>query len=241
MPASVPSHRKILLVSRHCFHGRVGFSVAQRISPGKSTPACRALWVQRHARSLLKIFRLEPQVAGPVPSRGLLVSNHLGYLDILRARFHNARSVRCQARNQILAARRPAHADGRDAVRGPRPPRPGRPDERGNSGRAGPRRARGFISGRNQFQRQNGSAVQIVAARIGGAIHASTLGWRDSIHHRRRRRGRRRLLLGRPHLSSHICSICWASAPSAPPSALRRFNGPARTASNWRCNCARRF
>jgi len=51
--------------------------------PEKSTPVARALWVQRHARRLLKIFKLEPQVAGPVPTRGLHVSNHLGYLDIL--------------------------------------------------------------------------------------------------------------------------------------------------------------
>ena len=43
----------------------------------------RALWLHRASRRALKIFRLEPQVAGPVPSRGLLVTNHLGYLDIL--------------------------------------------------------------------------------------------------------------------------------------------------------------
>ena len=43
----------------------------------------RALWLQRTSRRLLKIFKMEPQVAGPVPSRGLLVSNHQGYLDIL--------------------------------------------------------------------------------------------------------------------------------------------------------------
>jgi 1-acyl-sn-glycerol-3-phosphate acyltransferase len=43
----------------------------------------RAVWLQRHSRRALKMFRLQPQVAGPVPSRGLLISNHLGYLDIL--------------------------------------------------------------------------------------------------------------------------------------------------------------
>jgi 1-acyl-sn-glycerol-3-phosphate acyltransferase len=31
---------------------------------------------------VLKIFKLEVRTAGPVPARGLLVSNHLGYLDI---------------------------------------------------------------------------------------------------------------------------------------------------------------
>lgn len=45
-------------------------------------PAVRALWLQRHSRRVLKIFQLEASVEGPVPTRGLLVSNHLGYLDI---------------------------------------------------------------------------------------------------------------------------------------------------------------
>jgi 1-acyl-sn-glycerol-3-phosphate acyltransferase len=51
--------------------------------PENSTPATRALWLQRHSRRALKIFKLEARAVGPVPTRGLLVSNHLGYLDIL--------------------------------------------------------------------------------------------------------------------------------------------------------------
>jgi 1-acyl-sn-glycerol-3-phosphate acyltransferase len=50
--------------------------------PEKSTPAARALWLQRHSRRVLKIFKLKARVEGPVPARGLLVSNHSGYLDI---------------------------------------------------------------------------------------------------------------------------------------------------------------
>ena len=65
------------------FTAAFDFLLHNAFRPEKSTLAARALWVQRHARRLLKIFQLEPQVAGPVPSRGLLVSNHLGYLDIL--------------------------------------------------------------------------------------------------------------------------------------------------------------
>ena len=49
----------------------------------KSAPTARALWMQRHARSMSKIFRLETRVEGAVPTRGLLISNHLGYIDIL--------------------------------------------------------------------------------------------------------------------------------------------------------------
>lgn len=50
--------------------------------PDNSAPTARALWLQRHSRRVLKIFRLEASVEGPVPTRGLLVSNHLGYLDV---------------------------------------------------------------------------------------------------------------------------------------------------------------
>src|SRR6266566_1831702 len=47
-----------------------------------STPTVRSLWQQRNARRVLKIFRLQPQVVGTIPSRGLLVSNHLSYVDV---------------------------------------------------------------------------------------------------------------------------------------------------------------
>jgi lyso-ornithine lipid O-acyltransferase len=47
-----------------------------------SVPAARALWLQRHSRRVLKIFNMEVRIEGPVPVSGLLVSNHLGYLDI---------------------------------------------------------------------------------------------------------------------------------------------------------------
>ena len=47
-----------------------------------STPAARAVWLQRHSRRVLKIFNLETHIEGPVPARGLLVSNHQSYLDI---------------------------------------------------------------------------------------------------------------------------------------------------------------
>jgi 1-acyl-sn-glycerol-3-phosphate acyltransferase len=42
----------------------------------------RAQWLQRGSRRVLKIFDAEIGVAGPIPKNGLLVSNHLSYLDI---------------------------------------------------------------------------------------------------------------------------------------------------------------
>ena len=46
-------------------------------------PTVRAPWLQRASRRVLRLFQFETQTAGPVPSRGLLISNHLSYLDVL--------------------------------------------------------------------------------------------------------------------------------------------------------------
>lgn len=49
----------------------------------KSPRLARALWLQRHSRRALRIFKLQIQVAGQIPTKGLLISNHLSYVDIL--------------------------------------------------------------------------------------------------------------------------------------------------------------
>jgi len=51
--------------------------------PPKTRLAARASWLQRASRRSLRIFKLQARAAGRVPDRGLLVSNHLSYLDIL--------------------------------------------------------------------------------------------------------------------------------------------------------------
>src|SRR5271166_2599342 len=43
----------------------------------------RAAWLQGGCRRVLRIFNVEIRALGPIPNRGLLVSNHLSYLDIL--------------------------------------------------------------------------------------------------------------------------------------------------------------
>src|SRR6266404_5558708 len=48
-----------------------------------SLPAARAAWLQGSSRRILRIFGIEAEVRGDIPSTGLLVSNHLSYLDIL--------------------------------------------------------------------------------------------------------------------------------------------------------------
>lgn len=45
--------------------------------------AARAAWLHRASGRTLRFFHIKAQAAGPVPSRGLLVCNHLSYLDIL--------------------------------------------------------------------------------------------------------------------------------------------------------------
>ncbi len=43
----------------------------------------RALWLHHLCRRLLPIFGMELNATGPVPGRGLLIENHLSYLDII--------------------------------------------------------------------------------------------------------------------------------------------------------------
>jgi 1-acyl-sn-glycerol-3-phosphate acyltransferase len=60
----------------------VDYLIRCAFRPEKSALAVRALWLQRVSRRTLRIFKFTAQVAGPVPSGGLLVSNHLSYLDV---------------------------------------------------------------------------------------------------------------------------------------------------------------
>ena len=49
----------------------------------KSKRLARAAWLSRSSRRHLKIFGYSASVAGEIPKAGLLVSNHMSYLDIL--------------------------------------------------------------------------------------------------------------------------------------------------------------
>ena len=51
--------------------------------PLDSLPSARAAWLQNSSRRVLRVFRIETQFTGNIPSSGLLVCNHLSYLDIL--------------------------------------------------------------------------------------------------------------------------------------------------------------
>jgi 1-acyl-sn-glycerol-3-phosphate acyltransferase len=45
--------------------------------------AARAAWLHRASGRTLRFFRIKAQATDPTPARGLLISNHLSYLDIL--------------------------------------------------------------------------------------------------------------------------------------------------------------
>jgi len=66
----------------------------------RRTPAARARWLQRTAEGCRRILGVRVQCVGALPRRGLLVANHLSYLDII-----------------VLAARRPCAFVSKNEVR----------------------------------------------------------------------------------------------------------------------------
>src|SRR5213593_3273567 len=61
----------------------ISYAIYCAFRPPDSLPAARAMWLQNSTRRLLRVFRIETQFTGDIPSSGLLVCNHLSYLDIL--------------------------------------------------------------------------------------------------------------------------------------------------------------
>lgn len=57
-----------------------GLLAAHAGTPGREA---RARWLQQVCRRALRVFCIELRAVGPIPSSGLLVCNHLSYLDIL--------------------------------------------------------------------------------------------------------------------------------------------------------------
>jgi 1-acyl-sn-glycerol-3-phosphate acyltransferase len=66
----------ILLVS-------VDYCLTVFLKRGENISYSRLGWVQRSSRSFLRVLNLEVSSRGMPPRRGLMVSNHLGYLDII--------------------------------------------------------------------------------------------------------------------------------------------------------------
>jgi 1-acyl-sn-glycerol-3-phosphate acyltransferase len=58
-------------------------AVGTSSTPNVGRSHAQARWLQWGCRRVLRIFKLDIQARGPIPRTGLLVSNHLSYLDIL--------------------------------------------------------------------------------------------------------------------------------------------------------------
>jgi 1-acyl-sn-glycerol-3-phosphate acyltransferase len=74
--------RLLWLAGEFAFAG-LSYLCSCAFRPPKALPAARALWLQHSARRFMRIFGLTAEVSGDVPNDGLLVCNHLSYLDIL--------------------------------------------------------------------------------------------------------------------------------------------------------------
>jgi len=74
---------RLLWLAAELAFGLMRFAALLAIHCGIPDRGERARWLQRICRRTLRIFHLQLRVAGAVPSQGLLVCNHLSYLDIL--------------------------------------------------------------------------------------------------------------------------------------------------------------
>lgn len=61
----------------------VDFAVRVRLAGKRGDSRARSEWMSRSAQALLKCVNVRAEYIGEPPRSGLLVSNHLGYLDIL--------------------------------------------------------------------------------------------------------------------------------------------------------------
>ena len=60
-----------------------GLSMSALLGRNGTTASERALWLQRASTRILRILGVELDAVGNGYSRGLVVANHVGYLDVL--------------------------------------------------------------------------------------------------------------------------------------------------------------
>ena len=74
---------RLFWLGSELFLAALNYAICCAARPQDSLPSARAAWLQNTSRRLLRVFRIETQFTGDIPSSGLLVCNHLSYLDIL--------------------------------------------------------------------------------------------------------------------------------------------------------------
>jgi len=92
---------RLVLVAFTLTGAAVDFGLRLRLTGRSRDLRARCEWTSRSARNLMRCLNLRAEYSGEPPRAGLLVSNHLGYLDIL-----------------VLAARQPAVFVSKADVRG---------------------------------------------------------------------------------------------------------------------------
>jgi len=81
-----PSHRvavRSLWLAGEIILALVRYTGLVAMHAGTPDREVRSRWLQQVCRSALRVFCVELRAAGPIPSSGLLVCNHLSYLDVL--------------------------------------------------------------------------------------------------------------------------------------------------------------
>ena len=61
----------------------VDFIINVIFAPKVPLQRARALWLQQTSRRILRVLQVDIRTNGPIPLKGLIVSNHLSYVDIL--------------------------------------------------------------------------------------------------------------------------------------------------------------
>jgi len=74
---------RLLWICVELIFAALTFAARCAFRPKATALASRAMWLQYSSRRFLRIFGVTYQTAGDIPTRGLLVSNHLSYLDVL--------------------------------------------------------------------------------------------------------------------------------------------------------------
>ena len=74
---------RLFCLGGELFLAALNYAIHCATRPQDSLLVARAAWLQNTSRRLLRVFRIETQFTGDIPSSGLLVCNHLSYLDIL--------------------------------------------------------------------------------------------------------------------------------------------------------------
>ncbi len=92
----------------------INYLFTAAFAPEETTRRARAAWLSRSSRRHLKIFGYTADISGDIPQNGLLISNHLSYLDVLAISVGDAGGFRIQGGGAALAAVRLAGGDWRN-------------------------------------------------------------------------------------------------------------------------------